>query len=159
MPTKQGSVELLNDPVAQEMLQAPIPMRLAYNWSDGSPRCVPIGFHWNGSEIVIGSPVDAPKLKVLSNGSKVAITIDSNQMPYHVLLLRGTVSLSLHEGIIPEYVAYSKRYFGEEGGNAWIQQITPMCPQMTRIAVKPTWVAILDFDHRFPSAIERAMGM
>ena len=45
MPTKQGDIELLNDPVAQEMLQAPIPMRLAYIWTDGSPQVVPIGFH------------------------------------------------------------------------------------------------------------------
>lgn len=159
MPTQQGSVALLNDPIAQEMLQAPIPLRLAYNWLDGTPRVVPIGFHWSGSEIVIGSPPDAPKMKALTDGSKVAVTIDSNQMPYHVLLIRGTVSVSIHEGIIPEYVAYSKRYFGEEGGNAWIQQLTPICPQMARVAIKPEWVAILDFDHRFPSALEKAMGM
>jgi len=159
MPTKQGSLDLLNDPIAQEMLQAPIPLRLAYNWSDGSPRCVPIGFHWNGSEIVIGSPPDAPKMKALGQNSKVAVTIDSNQMPFHVLLIRGTVGVSIHDGIIPEYVAYSKRYFGEEGGNAWIRQLTPICPKMARIAIKPTWAAILDFDHRFPSALERAMGM
>ena len=30
---------------------------------------------------------------------------------------------------------------------------------MARIAIKPEWVAILDFDHRFPSALEKAMGM
>lgn len=159
MPTIQGSVELLSDPVAQEMLQAPIPMRLAYVWSDGSPRVVPIGFHWNGSEIVIGSPVDAPKLKVLAKNPKVAITIDSNTMPFHVLLIRGTASLSIHDGIIPEYVAYCKRYFGEEGANAWLNQIRPVVPQMVRVAIKPEWVAIIDFEKRFPSAVERALGM
>ena len=85
MPTKQGSLDLLDDPIAQEMLQAPIPLRLAYNWLDGSPRCVPIGFHWTGSEIVIGSPPEAPKMKALTEDAKVAVTIDSTQMPYHVL--------------------------------------------------------------------------
>jgi hypothetical protein len=159
MATKQGGLDLLNDPIAQEMLQAPIPLRLAYNWLDGSPRCIPIGFHWTGSEIIIGSPPDSPKMKALTDGSKVAVTIDGNTMPYHVLLLRGTVTVSIQEGIIPEYIAYSKRYFGEEGGNAWIQQLTPICPAMARITIQPTWAAILDFDHRFPSALERAMGM
>jgi hypothetical protein len=159
MPTRQGSVALLNDPVAQEMLQAPIPMRLAYVWSDGSPRVVPLGFHWNGSELVIGSPPDAPKLKVLAQNPKVAVTIDSNMMPYHVLLIRGEVSLSKHEGIIPEYVAYCKRYFGEEGANAWLNQLEPVVPKMVRIAIQPQWVGIIDFETRFPSAVERAIGM
>jgi hypothetical protein len=159
MPTKQGDIELLNDPVAQEMLQAPIPMRLAYIWTDGSPRVVPIGFHWTGSEIVIGGPPEAPKVKALAQNPKVALTIDSNQMPYHVLLIRGTASLSLHDGIIPEYIAYCKRYMGEEGAAAWLQQLAPLVPKMERIAIRPEWVGILDFERRFPSAVERAMGM
>ncbi len=77
MPTKQGSVVLLNDPVAQQLLQSTIPARLAYTWPDGTPRVVPIGFHWNGEEIVLGTPPDAPKMRVLGDGSKVALTIDS----------------------------------------------------------------------------------
>ena len=109
MPTKQGGLELLSDPVAQEMLQAPFPMRLAYVWTDGSPRVVPIGFHWDGSDLVIGSPPDAPKLKALKANPKVALTIDSNQMPYHVLMIRGTAHMKTHEGIIPEYRAYCIR--------------------------------------------------
>ena len=32
MPTKQGNVALLNDPVAQELLKSTVPARLAYNW-------------------------------------------------------------------------------------------------------------------------------
>lgn len=159
MPTKQGSLELLNDPIAQELLQAPFPLRLAYVWTDGTPRVVPIGFHWNGSELVIGSPPGAPKVAMLARNPKVAVTIDSNQMPYHVLLIRGTASVSVHDGIIPEYVAYCKRFFGEEGGKAWVDQITPVVPKMARIAIKPEWVAVQDFVARFPSEIEKAMGM
>jgi hypothetical protein len=50
MPTKQGSLALLDDPVAQRLLQSTIPARFAYNRRDGTPRVVPIGFHWNGAE-------------------------------------------------------------------------------------------------------------
>lgn len=157
MPTPQGSLELLNDPIAQELLNAPIPMRLAYIWTDGTPRNVPIGFHWNGSEIIVGGPPDAPKMKALTQNPKVAITIDNNTMPYHVLLIRGTASITHHEGIIPEYVAYSKRYMGEEGGTAWLQQVQMLMPMMSRIAITPEWVGIMDFEKRFPSAVERAM--
>lgn len=81
MATKQGSVDLLSDPVAQEMLQSQVPARLAYNWTDGTPRVIPIWFHWNGSQIVLGTPADAPKMKALTDGSKVAITIDSDTFP------------------------------------------------------------------------------
>lgn len=33
-----------------------------------------------------------------------------------------------------------------------------LCPRMARIYITPTWVAILDFEKRFPSALERAMA-
>ena len=32
-----------------------------------------------------------------------------------------------------------------------------LCPRMARIFVRPDWVAVLDFETRFPSALERAM--
>jgi hypothetical protein len=157
MPTKQGGLELLNDPVAQAMLQAPFPMRLGYNWTDGTPRVVPIGFHWDGQDLVIGSPPDAPKLKALEANPKVALTIDSNEMPYQVLMIRGTASMTTHQGIIPEYAAYCYRYMGKEGGDAWLQQVSQLITTMVRVAIRPEWVGILDFQTRFPSAVERAI--
>jgi nitroimidazol reductase NimA-like FMN-containing flavoprotein (pyridoxamine 5'-phosphate oxidase superfamily) len=45
---QQGSLELLSDPVAQELLSSVNPARLAYTWTDGSPRVVPMWFHWTG---------------------------------------------------------------------------------------------------------------
>lgn len=158
MPTQQGNPALLNDPVAQKMLQSTVPARFAYNWSDGTPRVIPIGFHWNGAEIVLGTPPDAPKMKVLKDGDQVALTIDSDGMPYKVLMIRGPIRTDTVAGIAPEYAAMSKRVFGEEGGQAWLDQVTPIFPRMARIFITPSWVGILDFESRFPSAIERAMA-
>lgn len=158
MSTQQGSLALLNDPVAQRLLQSTIPARFAYNWHDGTPRVVPIGFHWNGAEIVLGTPPNAPKMKALQDGDAVALTIDSDTMPYKVLLIRGTIRTDTVDGIAPEYVAMSKRVFGEAGGEAWLAQLSPICPAMARVFIKPTWVGILDFETRFPSALERAMA-
>lgn len=157
MGTQQGSLELLKDPVAQELLQAPFPMRLSYIWTDGTPRAVPIGFHWDGTDLVIGSPPDAPKLRALRANPKVALTIDSNQMPYHILMIRGTASMSTHDGIIPEYTAYCIRYMGQEGGEAWLQQVSFLMKTMVRVAIRPEWVGIIDFETRMPSAVERAI--
>jgi len=158
MPTQQGNPALLSEPVAQKMLQSTVPARFAYNWSDGTPRVIPIGFHWNGAEIVLGTPPDAPKMKVLKDGDQVALTIDSDGMPYKVLMIRGPIRTDTVDGIAPEYAAMSKRVFGEEGGQAWLDQVTPIFPRMARIFITPSWVGILDFESRFPSAIERAMA-
>ncbi len=157
MPTRQGDPALLDDPVAQRLLQSTIPARLAYAWTDGTPRVVPIGFHWNGTEIVLGTPPDAPKMKALRDGAQVALTIDSDSMPYKVLLVRGSVRTDTVEGIAPEYAAMTKRVLGEEQGQAWLDNMRPICAQMSRVFVRPEWVGILDFETRFPSALERAM--
>ena len=101
MPTKQGDVGLLHDPVAQQLLQSKGPAHLAYNWRDGTPRVVPMGFHWNGREIVMATAADAPKTKVLTNGSKVAVSIDRDFSASKILLIRRTVlsRLGWHPGL------------------------------------------------------------
>ena len=157
MPTEQGSLALLDDPVAQRLLQSTIPARLAYNWTDGTPRVVPLVFHWNGAEIVFGTPADAPKMKALQEGDKVAVSIDSDSMPYKVLLVRGSIHLDVVDGVAPEYEAATIRNLGEEAGNAWLTNLRPICPKMARVFVRPEWVAVQDFETRFPNAIERAM--
>ena len=157
MATQQGSLALLDDPVAQKLLQSTLPARLAYNWSDGTPRLIPIGFHWNGKEIVLGGPPDAPKMKVLHDGDKVALTIDSDSMPYKVLMIRGSIHLDAVDGIAPEYAAMSRRVMGEEQGEIWLNQVGAMITRMSRIFITPEWVGVLDFETRFPSAIEHAM--
>ena len=158
MATKQGNFALLDDPVAQELLRSTSPARLAYVWRDGTPRVVPIWFHWNGKEIVLGTPLKAPKVQALSRNGKVALSIDSNTWPYKVLQIRGTARVETVAGVVPEYALAAERYFGREQGQTWVKQVSGMFSQMARIAVQPEWVAVLDFETRFPSAIEAAMS-
>lgn len=151
---KQGDVNLLKDPVAVELLRSAIPARLAYTWLDGTPRVVPIWFTYTGGQFVLGSPPRAPKLKALGKHPKVALTIDNNEFPHSVLLVRGTAAVSMMDGVVPEYAASAERYFGEEQGKAWVENLGAMgLTQMARIAITPDWVGILDFKSRFPSAI------
>jgi len=159
MPTQQGDLSLLNDPIAQQLLHSQIPARVAYVWTDGTPRVVPIWFHWNGEQLVLGSPVDAPKVAALRQNPKVAVTIDDNSWPHKVLLIRGIAAVEIVDGIVPEYAASAARYFGAEQGEAWVNQAKGLMSQMARVAIQPEWVAILDFEQRFPNALERAMGM
>jgi PPOX class probable F420-dependent enzyme len=152
-PVEQGDLSLLRHPTSQELLQSTIPARVAYVWTDGTPRVVPIWFHWNGHEIVMATPPKAPKLKALAKNPKVSLTIDDNTFPHKVLMIRGTARLDTLEGIVPEYAAAAERYFGAEQGRAWVSQMRGMISSMVRIAVTPEWVGLLDFKTRFPSAL------
>jgi Pyridoxamine 5'-phosphate oxidase len=153
MPVKQGDLGLLDHTVAKELLASKIPARFAYNWTDGSPRVVPIWFHWNGREIVLATPPKAPKLKALTKNPKVALTIDDNTFPHKVLLIRGSAHVQIVDGIVPEYAAAAERYFGKEQAGAWIQQVRTTMPAMAKITIVPEWVGLLDFQTRFPSAL------
>ena len=153
MPVKQGDLGLLQHPASQELLQSKIPARLAYVWADGSPRVIPIWFHWNGKEIVMGTPAKAPKLKALAKNPRVSLTIDDNVFPHKVLLVRGTARLEPVDGVVPEYAMAAERYFGPEQGKAWAAQMGKMVQSMVRITITPTWVGLLDFQTRFPSAL------
>jgi len=150
---KQGGLDLLQHPASQELLQSTIPARLAYVWMDGSPRVVPIWFHWNGREFVLGTPPKAPKLKALVKNPKVALTIDDNTFPHKVLLVRGTARLEAVNGVVPEYAQAAERYFGPQQGKAWVAQLTSMVADMVRVTITPEWAGLLDFQTRFPSAL------
>ncbi len=76
-----------------------------------------------------------------------------------VLMIRGTIEVTMVDGLVPEYALSAERYFGPEGAKAWLGQVAGMgIKQMVRVAVTPTWVGILDFDKRYPSAIENAIA-
>lgn len=150
---QQGDLSLLQHPASQELLHSKIPARLAYVSTDGTPRVVPIWFHWNGREIVMATPPKAPKLKALAKNPKVALTIDDNTFPHKVLLIRGTARLEPVAGVVPEYAAAAERYFDPQLAQTWLSQLRTLISSMVRITVTPEWVGLLDFETRFPSAL------
>jgi hypothetical protein len=161
MPTKQGDLSLLNDPIAQMLLNGPYPAHLSYVWTDGSPRVIPIGFTWTGTELVTGTPHNAPKIKALKDGDRVAVTIDTYTPPFRVLYIRGIARISPYDGIVPEWAMAGERIIGKEGGQAFVNLIDGMLKagvvKFFRLAVQPTWVGILDFEKRFPSGVEKGL--
>lgn len=153
MSVAQGDLSLLSSKIAIELLESTIPARLAYTWKDGTPRVVPIWFHWTGEELVFGSPHNAPKVNALREGAQAAVTIDTQGQPTHVLMVRGPISVELQDGVVPEYAASARRYLGDEAGRQWVENLEQQGAKMARISVRPTWVALLDFEKRFPSAL------
>ena len=67
---KQGDLSLLQHPASQELLQSKIPARLAYVWMDGTPRVIPIWFHWNGQEIVMASSAESAEAEGVGEESE-----------------------------------------------------------------------------------------
>lgn len=152
MSLKQGDLGLLQHPVAQELLKSTIPARLAYIATDGTPRVLPIWFHWTGRELVMGTLPNAAKLKSLIRNPKVAVTIDDNTFPHKVLLIRGTVRLETVDGVVPEYAMAAERYLGAQG-REWVRQLSGKTKTMPRIALTPEWVGVLDFQTRLPATL------
>ena len=90
--------DVLNHPLSQELLARDL-TRLAYVAKDGTPRSVPIGFTWNGSTIVMCTAKNAAKVAALRHNPAVAMTIDTEVHPPHILLVRGRAELDIVEGI------------------------------------------------------------
>jgi hypothetical protein len=147
-------LEILSDPLAQQLIQSSIPVRLAYTGIDGFPRVIPLGFHWNGAEFIICTTPNAPKVRALAANPGVAMTIDTETFPPQALLVRGTATLETVDGIPPEYLAASRKQVGAEQFAAFEAQVRSMYTQMVRITITPQWAKVLDFVTRLPRPVE-----
>lgn len=79
--------------------------------------------------------------------------IDTETFPPEVLTIRGRVEISEVEGVPAEYAAAARRYLGDEAAEAYLAQIDRPGTRMARIELSPTWVGVLDFQARLPSAL------
>ena len=148
-----GVATMLNDPISRTLLDRDI-ARLAYSAADGSPRVVPIAFVWNGSEIVMCTTPNAPKVASLRRNPLVALTIDTEVHPPHILLIRGAAALDEVEGIPDEYMTANSTYeMTAEQRAEWEVEVRSLYPSMVRIVVTPTWAKLIDFERTLPSAV------
>jgi pyridoxamine 5'-phosphate oxidase-like protein len=150
-------MNVLNDPLAQELMASSIPARVGYTSVDGSPRVVPLGFHWNGEQFVICTVPGAPKVRALAANPQVALTIDTVTFPPHVLLVRGRASLDTVEGVPPEYLEASRKQIADAEMPAFEAQVRQLYRQMVRITIEPHWAKVLDFETRLPTPIENVI--
>jgi hypothetical protein len=158
MAATQGDLRLLESDVAQELLASALPARVAYVARDGTPRVVPSWFQWTGRELVMPTFVTAPhinrpaaRLRDLRANPDVAVSIDTESQPPQVLLLRGRAEVTEVDGVVPEYAASARQYMGEETAAEYLAMIDQPGTRMGRIAVRPTWVGLIDFESRLPA--------
>ena len=159
-PLDQGDPRLLDGEVAQRLLASNIPARYAYTAADGTPRVVPSWFHWTGEELVMPTFISAPhvrhpayRVRALRANPDVAVTIDTESFPPQEVTIRGRAEITEVDGIVPEYALAAHRYLGAEEATGYLAQIDQPGTRMARIAVRPAWVGVLDFETRMPSAL------
>jgi hypothetical protein len=155
---QQRISEIMAGEVAQRLLKRTI-ARLAYVARDGTPRVIPIGFLWNGTAIVMSTSTNAAKIKALQVNPDVALTIDTDDFPPNVMLIRGKAELELVDGIPDEYMQMNDpSYMTPEQRQEWEAGVRALYDAMYLIRVVPTWVKVMDFETTLPSNVEELLA-
>lgn len=139
-----------DDPVVTALLSEPNLARLAYVGLDGRPRVVPIWFQYRDGQIVMVTGPKAEKASALSANGAVALTIDSSQPPYKVLLVQGDATLEDVDGMAPEYPDIVRRYLGP-ATEVYLSQLRIKRQVRIRVAIR-SW-QVFDFVRRYPKSL------
>jgi hypothetical protein len=150
---RQGDLRLLTDPLAQRLLNGAELGRLGYVALDGTPRVIPVGFVWTGTAVVLATFRRSPKIAALRARPDVALTVDRPGPPPELLSLRGTITVDDVDGVPEVYRAMQEQYYGPEQAAATVEALTRSGAQMSVLTLRPTWVGLLDFQTRLPSAL------
>jgi hypothetical protein len=97
---------------------------------------------------------NAPKVSALRRDPRVAVTIDTNDFPPKVLLVRGTADVEEVAGVPQGYVEAGHKMVDDEHFGEWEAGVKGLYDSMVEIRITPTWAKILDFETRIPSAVE-----
>jgi hypothetical protein len=153
----QNIAEVMNRPYSRELLASRIPARLAYTGLDGDPRVVPVGYDWDGTHVTVASAMGSAKTKALQANPKVALSIDSEDFPPKVLLLRGTAQVEVVDGVPDVFLRGSKRRMSDDQWSGWLAGVRALYDRMAVITITPAWAKLLDFETTIPKAEEDMM--
>ncbi|MEA2716458.1 MAG: hypothetical protein QOI99_775 [Actinomycetota bacterium] len=152
---KQSQIaEVLSHPLSKELLARPL-MRMGYVAKDGTPRCIPTGFFWNGEQLVMCTAKNAPKLGHLKINPAVSLTIDTDEHPPKILLIRGGAELDYVDHIPDEFIGMNKAdHMTPEQRVEWEAGVRGLYVDgMVRIVITPTWAKLIDFETTLPQAV------
>ena len=132
---------------ARELLATTSSAHLAYNAENGTPRVIPVGFFWTGTEFVVSTATTSPKVAALKARPDVALSINGGEKPEQAraLSVRGRASVEIVEGMVPEYLAAARKSMGAGAAAEFEKNCREMYDRMARIAIVPSWVRFYDF--------------
>jgi Pyridoxamine 5'-phosphate oxidase len=158
---RQELQQELGQPAAQELLNTAPLLRLAYDGTDGTPRVIPVGFHFDGERLVVCTATTSPKVRALRLRPDVAVTIDAGSTPADArsLLVRGVATLDVVDGIPDEYIAGARKSLDPEQVEDFKRAVGGVYEQMARISIEPRWARFYDFGAgRVPSFLATLVG-
>lgn len=113
-----------------------------------------MGFWGNGSVLAACTVPASAKVRALRQNPRVALTIDTNDFPPHVLLIRGAATLELVDGVPDDYLDAGHKLVPDDQFAEWEAGVRALYKQMVRITVVPDWAKLLDFETTIPQAVE-----
>jgi len=136
----------LDHPGAQQLLAGQALARLAYTGPDGFPRVIPIGFHWNGGQIIVCTAPISPKVRALAARPRVALTIDTDDgTASRALQVRGVATIDIVDGVPDEYLAAATKTMDGQQARQFEAHVRMLYKQMARITIEPQWARYYDF--------------
>jgi len=107
---------------------------------------IPVGFHWDGEQIIVCTVPTSPKVPALQARPHVALTIDTDAGPAsRALSVRGVVSVDIVDGVPAEYLAASTKGMDAEQARQFEAQVRNVHKKMARISIRPRWARYYDF--------------
>lgn len=133
--------------MAGELLDSTQMGHLAYTVADGTPRVVPVGIYWTGTEFVVSTADTAPKVRSLQAHPDVALSVVSGGSPGEAksLSVRGRAEVTIVDGVVEEYLAASRRSMDPDAAAQFEVAVRQMYDRMARIAIRPRWARFYDF--------------
>jgi hypothetical protein len=148
----QTVTDTLAKPIAQELLDT-LMGRFSYLGSDGDPRVIPIGFWQTGEKIAFATAVGAAKVDAIRKHPRVALVVDRFGMPPRSLLVRGSATVEIVDGVPAEYLAGAPKLMPAEAVDGWRAGVTAIYKQMAVITITPDHVVLHDFETTLPKAV------
>jgi len=78
--------------------------------ADGTPQPTLVWFLWTGSELVVRSRPDKPKLRNIARNPRVALNLESNEEGNDVAVLTGAARVDPVEMAAGEHDAFHRKY-------------------------------------------------
>ena len=86
----------------------------------------------------------------------MALTIDTEDFPPKILLVRGQAELDYVDGIPDEYTQANA--VPPDQYDAWEKEIRSIYTDgMVRIVITPTWAKLIDFENTLPTPVQELL--
>ncbi len=154
--------DVFADQTTRELIDRAPLMRLAYTAPDGSPRVIPTAYLPRDATLIMYTIPTSAKVSALRADPRVAVTIDVGGMPPCALLVRGTCTIEIVDGIPDGYLQAGRRTMDEAVFEQWAAGVRQLYDSMAILTITPTWAKLLDFERTAPQEVERlvrARGM